>query len=354
MKNVAVLLLLLMPLITLATNPEEAFFHKGDFEQVKAKAAQEGKLFFVDFYADYCYACKLMDETTFVDEKLKAYVKDNYVPFKVHILDFDGINLKEQYNINVLPTILVFNSGGELVGRYESMLGPTRMIEELEKFNLPENRISDMPNEVLAVNEPIEPLPQDIPTEYNHKENNQSLAEEIQSSRINGHIATIETVEESSPVISEPVIEVNENTTFGFANKPVEPAKMPEPAKPASKKRFNVSPKAQFTSQNSSPEVQNPAAEGLFQFTVKPYPTIGFGVQIGVFAEYGNVLREVQKLQVDFSQPILVNISTFEGRTVYKIIVGSFDSRREAISFRRMMQKKQFDGVIKDLASVKL
>ena len=347
MKNVAVLLLLLMPLITLATNPNETFFHKGDFEQVKAKAAQEGKLFFVDFYADYCYACKLMDETTFVDEKLKAYVKDNYVPFKVHILDFDGINLKEKYNINVLPTILVFNSGGELVGRYESMLGPTRMIEELEKFNLPENRISDMPNEALAINVPVEPIPQDIPVEYtyNEQENNQSLAQEIESSRISGHI---ETIEESSPIISEPKIEINESPSLGFVNKPAEPVKS------AAKKRFNISPKAQFTSQNSAPEVVNPAAEGLFQFTVKPYPTIGFGVQIGVFAEYGNVLREVQKLQKDFSQPILVNISTFESKTVYKVIVGSFDSRREAISFRRMMQKKKFDGVIKDLASVKL
>lgn len=345
MKNVAVLLLLLMPLITLATNPDEIFFHKGDFEQVKAKAAQEGKLFFVDFYADYCYACKLMDETTFVDEKLKAYVKDNYVPYKVHILDFDGINLKEQYNINVLPTILVFNSGGELVGRYESMLGPTRMIEELEKYNLPENRISNMPNQPLAVNTPVEPLPQDIPTTYNKQEYNQSIAQEIESSRISGHIQTIETAKETNPIILQPKIETNENTTFGFANKPAEPVV---------KKRFNVSPKAQFTSQNSEPALPSPAAEGLFQFTVKPYPTIGFGVQIGVFAEYGNVLREVQKLQLDFSQPILINISNFEGKTVYKVIVGSFDSRREAISFRRMMQKKQFDGVIKDLASVKL
>ena len=351
MKNVAVLLLLLLPLITMATNPDETFFHKGDFEQVKAKAAQEGKLFFVDFYADYCYACKLMDETTFVDEKLKAYVKDNYVPYKVHILDFDGIDLKEKYNINVLPTILIFNSEGKLVGRYESMLGPTRMIEELEKFNLPENRISDTPNEILASNEPIEPLPtfrEDIPVEYNEADN-QSIAQEIQSSRINGHIQTIE---ENSPIVPEPELkaEVEENTLLGYAQKPVIKA---EP-KPTAKKRFNVSPKAQFINQNDAPAVPNPAAEGLFQFTVEPYPTIGFGVQIGVFAEYGNVLREVQKLQNGFSQPILVNISNFESKTVYKVIVGSFDSRREAISFRRMMQKKKFDGVIKDLSSVKL
>lgn len=353
MKNVAtLLLLLLMPLMMLATNPDETFFHKGDFEQVKAKAAQEGKLFFVDFYADYCYACKLMDETTFVDQKLKAYVKENYIPYKVHILDFDGINLKEQYNINVLPTILVFNSEGKLVGRYESMLGPTRMIEELEKYNLPENRISDMPNEVIASNEPIiEQIPEDIPTVYN-EEDNQSLAQEIESSRINGHIQVIE---ENSPIVPKPEIEtkVNENTTFGYVQKPA--AKIePTREEPVTQKRFNISPKAQFASQNTKPALSNPAAEGLFQFTVQPYPTIGFGVQIGVFAEYGNVLREVQKLQKDFSQPVLVNISNFESKTVYKIIVGSFDSRREAISFRRMMQKKQFDGVIKDLSSVKL
>ena len=48
-----------------------------------------------------------------------------------------------------------------------------------------------------------------------------------------------------------------------------------------------------------------------------------------------------------------MNISTFNSVVVYKIIVGSFGSTREAVAFRRMMQKKGTDGVIKDLSTIK-
>ena len=145
MKNAtALLILLLIPLLSFALNSPESttFFHKGDLEKIKTQASNEGKLYFVDFYADYCYACKLMDETTFVDPSLGNYVKNTYIPYKVDVMmDFDGISMKDEYNIKVLPTILVFNSKGDLVGRYESMLGPTRMMKELRKYDIPENRI---------------------------------------------------------------------------------------------------------------------------------------------------------------------------------------------------------------------
>ncbi len=366
-KNAATWLLMLLPLIALANNSDGSIFHKGDFETIKQQALQEGKLIFVDFYADYCYACKLMDETTFVDERLKDYLKDKYIPYKVDILvDFDGISLKQEYNITVLPTILVFNSSGELVGRYETMLGPSRMINELSKYDVPKNRIQTG-EPILAQKEqekenpltaaPIPVFPKDKPAEYNKV---QPLADEVappteskirpfvddnaiqsDESRINGHIMN------SADEKEEEVVEEN----LGFVDLEAEKPKI----LPKSDTRLNVSPTATFASKKK--EYQAPKellAEGLFEFTVKPYPNNGYGVQIGVFAQYGNVLREVQKLQGKFSQPILVNISNFEGRVVYKVIVGSFETRREAISFRRMMRKKEADGVIKDLASVKL
>ncbi len=395
MKLRVALILMLLPILAIA-NPKSSIFHKGDFETVKAKAANEGKLFFLDFYADYCYACKLMDETTFIDQRVKDYIEDTYIPYKVDIIDFDGINLKNKYKIKVLPTILVFNSQGELVGRYEQMLGPTRIINELKKYDLPKNRIKNgnfLPKEEILANtaptKPIIPIPNktaaptEKPTSYNN-----SITSKIQSirpattndARINGHQAIVDPTPPTKN--NDNSVSSDEDDIYGYTspkktNKKIEIKPQQEAPKeeekeeiplpkpviknkkttfeaPTSNKRYNISPSAKFIKQTNSPEVQPPSSEGLFQFTVKKFPTDGFGVQIGVFAEYGNVLREVQKLQGKFNQPILVNISTLHSKVVYKVIVGAFDSNREAVSFRRMMQKKGADGVIKDLSSVKL
>lgn len=350
-----------------ANDPDQTFFFKGDFEGAKQKAAQEGKLFFVDFYADYCYACKLMDETTFRDPSVIAYVKDNYIPFKVDIIDFDGVNLRQQYQINILPTILIFNSKGELVGRYEEMLGTNRIISELKKYDLPANRVSIGAN--IVDNKPSNYNNSDNNSNNNSNNNDLSWIKPTQGQsgdqadgRVSGHVIKPSTkpvvtpTQQPTPTNTD-VNDVNENDiNWGYANSdansevntsPTPPAKKPK------KKLVNVSPSATFASQNPSASNQ-PKTEGLFQFTVKPYQPSGFGVQYGVFAEYENVMREVQKLQGKFSHPILVNISTLKGKVVYKIIVGAFDSRRQAEAFRRMMQKQGVDGVIKDLSSIQL
>jgi thiol-disulfide isomerase/thioredoxin len=358
MRKAATWLMMLIPIFTLANNNDGNIFHKGDIEKVKQQAAQEGKLFFVDFYADYCYACKLMDETTFVNDQVKDFLKDRYIPYKVDILmDIDGISLKQQYNITVLPTILVFNSSGEVVARYERMLGPVTMIDELKKYDTPINRIqtgepivqNDIDNEPVLEAAPVPIIPNDVPASFNKIE---PAADEIVENKI-------QPIDETS---AQPYVEnsrINghggEQQVFGYANPNTKPKEIEPKAKPILDERLNVSPSATFATKRKEYQVPKELqAEGLFQFTVKPYPNEGYGVQIGVFAQYGNVLREVQKLQKKFKQPILVNISNLDGVPVYKIIVGSFDTRREAVSFRRMMRKKESDGVIKDLASVKL
>ena len=361
MKNAAALLLLLLfPLLSFAdTDPENTtFFHKGDLEKIKTQASEEGKLFFVDFYADYCYACKLMDETTFVDPNLAKYVKDTYIPYKVDVMmDFDGISMKDEYKITVLPTILVFNSKGDLVGRYESMLGPTRMIKELRKYDIPENRVQS--GNTPVEEEPVLAFaPGKKPTELTINKLTSKIntapdrAINITNERINGHATTFskpKNVTTQSFGTSNTKEHKKQTTTTSKEKLATKPRKIipkkydaPEPKKIA--KPVNTS---KVTGDDKK-------VEGLFQFTVKPYKNVGYGVQIGVFAQYGNVLREVQKLQDKFSQPILVNISTLNDVVVYKIIVGSFDSTREAVAFRRMMQKKGTDGVIKNLSTIKM
>ena len=106
---------------------------------------------------------------------------------------------------------------------------------------------------------------------------------------------------------------------------------------------------------NVEPDVEEDVAtgRGLFRFSVKRQASEGFGVQIGAFAEYGNVLIQAEKLDKLFNAPIIVNINELNGRTVYKIVVGAFDSRSEARALHRTMRTKGVEGFIRNLADMR-
>ena len=103
------------------------------------------------------------------------------------------------------------------------------------------------------------------------------------------------------------------------------------------------------------PAIDEPIKKGrgIFQFNVKRQEPKGYGVQIGAFAEYGNVLIQAEKLQKKWDQPIIVSINELEGRTVYKIVVGTFSKKSDASNLLKKMKENDQNGFIrsiKDLA----
>ncbi len=113
--------------LLLANGEAGVNFYTGSLKKVQEKAAKEGKLYFIDFVAAWCMPCRQMDETTFKDPALAAYLEGSYIASKIDVDDFDGLIYKNQYNIKVLPTILVFNASGKLLGRYEEALTAPKM-----------------------------------------------------------------------------------------------------------------------------------------------------------------------------------------------------------------------------------
>lgn len=98
-------------------------------------------------------------------------------------------------------------------------------------------------------------------------------------------------------------------------------------------------------------EVENTVSngQGLFEFDVKKQAPVGYGVQIGAFYEYGNVLIQVEKLQRQFGQKIIVSINELKGKTVYKVVVGAFDSRSQAQSLQKRMKDAGQGGFLRNL-----
>jgi len=255
------------------THAAKVPFIDGGIYKAKETAGREGKLYFVDFYANWCMPCRLMDETTFEDPSVISYVKKYYVPVKVDVDDFDGVAYKQQYNIKVLPTTLVFNSKGELLERVEEALSPTKMLALLKKHNKSFNR-------KVTITTPIE--------------------------------------EPKPPKTYTPKPKVTHHAT---------PAK-----KPIKKKKTNTS------------------GSGLFKFDVEKAPATGYSVQVGVYADYANVLQQTANLKEDFgSKPMLVHITNLGDRIVYRVMIGNFTTQASAKSFLKVIKSNGGDGVIKTL-----
>ena len=91
------------------------------------------------------------------------------------------------------------------------------------------------------------------------------------------------------------------------------------------------------------------AGQGLFRFAVERQAPEGYGVQVGVYAEYANVLIAAEKLQRQFAETIVVNINELNGKTVYKVIVGAYPGKRDANSLHRDLKAAGINGFVKNL-----
>jgi len=106
------------------------------FEEIKTKAKEEKKNYYIDFTADWCSPCKMMDRTTFRDYLVVSYTKRNFYAIQLDISDFDAIEMQAKYNIESLPTILFFDYNGNLIDRATGLQTGTLFLEKLKEVHL--------------------------------------------------------------------------------------------------------------------------------------------------------------------------------------------------------------------------
>lgn len=357
-KLIYTLLILILPLIAY----NKVNFYKGSLNDVKINAAEQGKLYFVDFYASYCLPCKLMDQTTFMDEELGSYVAQNYIPLKLNIDAFDAYEIRADYEVQELPTIMIFSSSGILLDTYKGSLTATALRKLLKKHDLPENRQLATPPEkevfedeapVVVAKPKLKPRPSKpepsvpsndivVPTKPIRKAKPIiTNTETTSNSDLNMPIIISKPKPTTKP--SKPIISNNGNNNTVI--KPISPEKNISTFKPTTIKK--IIPQNTVTTIQPEPK----KGSGLYEFTSKKHPSNGFGIQIGLFAEYGNVLTEVEKIQAKFSgKKVLVHITEFQGKVVYRVMVGTFTSYALARNYLPQVKANGFEAFIKDLS----
>ena len=73
------------------------------------RAHQTGKPILIDFFAEWCAACKELDTHTWTDPKVKQEIVDKFVPLKIDATDeTDEVSrLEQKYGVPGLPTVLM-------------------------------------------------------------------------------------------------------------------------------------------------------------------------------------------------------------------------------------------------------
>ena len=92
-------------------------------------AQAQNKLVFLDFYAEWCGACREMDKTTFADAAVAELLDRRYVFLKV---DTDAHPVVgKHFAVVGLPTAIVLSGSGETIYRHTGPMDAQRLLQAL-------------------------------------------------------------------------------------------------------------------------------------------------------------------------------------------------------------------------------
>jgi len=95
------------------------------FNAGMARGKFEKKKVFIHFYADWCAACKAMQNSTFKDPVVIAALNENFIPVKV---DADReVQTASMFRVKGLPDNWFIAEDGEIIGHRPGYIAPDQL-----------------------------------------------------------------------------------------------------------------------------------------------------------------------------------------------------------------------------------
>ena len=89
------------------------------------RSKSENKKLFVHFYADWCGACRIMENKTFKDPDIIAYLNENFISIKVNT-DREQ-QTSAMFRIQFLPDNWFITEGGNPIGHQPGYITPEQL-----------------------------------------------------------------------------------------------------------------------------------------------------------------------------------------------------------------------------------
>lgn len=125
MKRLCLVILLLAAAATSARAGNAGIFWFKDLDKASEAATKTNRPMMIEFWADWCTACRAMDKDIYTDPKLIAAVNGKIVPVRIH---FDlQKELAREYNVEALPYIVFANSNGTELLHHRGILNAEQL-----------------------------------------------------------------------------------------------------------------------------------------------------------------------------------------------------------------------------------
>ncbi len=265
-------------------------FLNASLSEVRQMASREGKPYFVHFTASWCMPCQWMEKNTYADPALSRYANANYFPVKIDIDNEEGRRYKAQYSITALPSILVFDERGVLLDRFEESLEAPALLNILQKHHS-----QGLAGIQFANNAPADATVLDSP--------------------------------KPQFALRRPALIPEESAAFDSEYAHAAPAP----------NRVRATATANIPAQTD---------------TQTPRANLGYGVQVGVYADYNNAVQQVARLEKKFDQPVNIFSGKKESKTTYSIVIGRFATASNAEEYLRYLNRNDIKGIVKYIAEL--
>lgn len=115
-----------------AAAPVHAPFSALTYEQALERAKADGRLVLVDFTASWCPPCKAMEESTWPDADVQAWIAREAVAIQVDV-DREG-ELSSKFRASSIPTIVFLEPSGKELGRFVGYRDAAGFLAEAAKY----------------------------------------------------------------------------------------------------------------------------------------------------------------------------------------------------------------------------
>jgi thiol:disulfide interchange protein len=96
---------------------ELVFVESDNLSSVLEQAQKEKKPVFIEFYADWCAPCKILEQEVFTQKPTYSYLNKNFINYSVDFASESGKRIASIFEVSTLPTIIFVNPQGVLLER---------------------------------------------------------------------------------------------------------------------------------------------------------------------------------------------------------------------------------------------
>lgn len=92
------------------------FYKDMSLDDALEMARQQNKQVFIDFYADWCAPCKMMERDVFTNQSVYSFFNDRFVNVKMDVDDRSvGSEAAAKYNVSAMPTLMLIDPEKDVI-----------------------------------------------------------------------------------------------------------------------------------------------------------------------------------------------------------------------------------------------